>query len=162
MYEVFLTKTAMSILDTSGFQSDYYIDDDEHKSILNFYKEQGLELNSEFQEVIKVFGNRTIYYSNDSIPDRKKPYEINFEIKAIWGKLKPKFYRMMEIEIHHFEKEYSLKNLIPLAIMPSGPLTFFVDKNNHIYGMIDSMVVSYKGSCLWSSLEMLFKGQSSS
>ena len=38
-------------------------------------------------------------------------------------------------------------------------MTFFVDSNNHIYGMIDELIVGYKGQSLWSSLEKLFKGE---
>lgn len=161
MHDIFLTKNIRDILDSSGYSYKYYINNEEYERIINFYIERNLEIDKEFKEVIRVFGNRKIRYNNNSIPSRNKEYEISFDINDIWGKLKPKFYNMMTIEINHFENEYSFKNLTPLAVMPSGPMTFFVDSNNYIYGMIDELIVSYKGQSLWSSLEKLFKGEKS-
>lgn len=159
MHEIFLTKYIRDILDFSGYSYKYYIDDDEYERILNFYMEQGFEISEEFKEIIRIFGNRKISYYNNSILARKNKYEVSFDINDIWGKLQPKFYKIMSIEINYFEDEYSLKNIIPLAVMQSGPMTFYVDSNNHIYGMIDELVVCYKGQSLWSSLEKLFKGE---
>ncbi len=42
--------------------------------------------------------------------------------------------------------------------MPSGPMEFLVNEKSHIYGILDNLILFYKGNTIWESLEKVLDG----
>ena len=148
----------MEVLDHSGYHSKYYISDDEYEEMLAFYHERGFKLTDNIKDIIRVFGNREIRYNNNYSKARKSNYEVSFSLRSIWGNFKQFSFELMEARIERHESTYSLKGLVPIAIMPSGPMTYFIDNNENIYAFIDDLIVTYKGNATWTSIEKWFNG----
>ena len=59
---------------------------------------------------------------------------------------------------HRYEERLHVSGLVPVAIMPSGPMTFYLDDQENIYGILDDLVLGYQGRSLWNSMVKLFDG----
>ena len=159
--EIFLSKRIRDVLDNAGFHSKYFIADKAYQRILEIYDEYGIEVSSSVKEVLKVFGGREIYYDNDSIPHRDSHYcvQFYFDLQNYGGKVRQQYIDFEQQAIQYYEKLLKVTGLIPIAVMPSGPMTFYVDNRQRIFGCLDDFVIGYTGKNVWQSLEKLFIGQ---
>lgn len=60
--------------------------------------------------------------------------------------------------IKHYKQILNVTYLIPISVMPSGPMEFFVNEKSHIYGILDNLILFYKGNTIWESLEKVLDG----
>lgn len=156
---ILLPVKIMEILTNSGYNS-YFISEYDLAEIISIYNKFQLCTPKNLIDLISVFGDRTIFYENNSIPNRKYPYEINFNPRNFLGKSTKTNILDWQFTIAEYEKNLSVNKLVPFAIMPSGPMTYYIDDKENIYGIIDDLCLIYKGNNLWDSLIKLFNGNS--
>lgn len=152
-----LPDSIIQILNNSEYRGDYFISEYERDEIISLYEKYGFQLNNSLIELISVFGNRVIYYYNNSIPNRTDAYELNFSIGKVLGKFKKR--NLLFMDITYYCTMLNIESLIPIAVKPSGPLTYYVTEKGNIYGIIDTLILVYKGNNLWNSIERVFQGK---
>ncbi|WP_230657877.1 SUKH-3 domain-containing protein [Psychrobacter sp. I-STPA10] len=159
--EIFLSKKLREVLDNAGYHSKYFIADNDYQRILEIYDEYGIELSSSVKDVLKVFGGRKIYYDNNSISHRESSYcvQFYFDLQNYGGKVRQQYIDYEQQFIQRYEELLKVTRLIPIAVMPSGPMTFYVDNRQQIFGCLDDFVIGYKGKDIWHSLQLLFAGK---
>ena len=156
MTKINLSRRVMDVLHQSGYKNEYFISDFEYSEILEKYEKFGFNLPDSVKEVLRVFGGRKIIYDNGSIPSRDASYEMDFSLNSVLGKLKKKDYLMERIK--YYKQILNVTDLIPISVMPSGPMEFFVNEKSHIYGILDNLILFYKGNTIWESLEKVLDG----
>lgn len=152
-----LPASIIEILNNSEYRENYFISEYEQDEIISLYEKYGFQLNNSLVELISVFGNRVIYYCNNSIPNRTNEYELNFSIDKVLGKFKKRNLLLMDIQ--YYCAMLNIESLIPIAVRPSGPLTYYITTKESIYAIIDTIILVYEGSNLWNSIERVFQGK---
>lgn len=146
-----LPKLILSVLNQSGFRDNYFISDYFLEEIIKKYEQFGFIISPKIIEILAVFGGRDLYFNVDNEDNNR---ELSFQPSLVLGKVKNK--SMLKMQIDFYENILNIKNLIPLCEKISLPITYYIDSNYHIYGIIDSYVYFYKGVSAWNSLEKLF------
>lgn len=151
-----LPERLIHVLNQSGFYRNYLISEYEYLEILEIYKKFDIYLSDSAKDLIKVFGNRIIIYNNDSISNRSFPYKISFNTNEVLGKYKN--IKSFKTVILSNKEKLGVEYLIPIAVMPSGPMIFCLDNSDNIHGILDSLILHYCGRNVWKSFEKVLNG----
>lgn len=156
---IFLPARVREVLDSSGYSHRYAISDYELNEVKALYQKFGIAINDRVVELMGVVGDRVLEYRNGSIPARGDvPYEISFCLRDVLGKSTKTNILNTRAHISWYEERLHVSGLVPVAIMPSGPMTFYLDDQENIYGILDDLVLGYQGRSLWNSVVKLFDG----
>ena len=151
-----LSARLINVLNQSGFNGNYFISEYEYLEILEKYKKFDIYLSDSAKELLNVFGNRVIIYENNSIRNRNYPYEISFNTSEVLGKLRN--VKTLKMILLHNKEKLCVEYLIPIAVMPSGPMLFCLDDHDNIHGILDSLILHYCGRNVWNSFEKVLDG----
>lgn len=156
---IFLPTKVREVLDSSGYSHRYAVSDYELNEIKALYQKFGIAINDRVVELMGVVGDRVLEYRNGSIPARGDvPYEISFCLRDVLGKSAKTNILNTRTHISWYEERLHVSGLVPVAIIPSGPMTFYLDDQENIYGILDDLVLGYQGRRLWNSMVKLFDG----